>query len=328
VTGQAEGPGAALKSAREALGVSVREVSEALNLPLQVIEALEANDYERLRQPVFTRGYLRSYARLLELDPDAIAARHPQSLKVEAPVVSDMDTDGSFYARLSGIPPRVLAAAGGTLLILIIVLVVWLWSDEPESAETQQGAAGAVDELVVEQTPAAIVAEPDQGAGGETLELDIQTREQDDVFGAQTSQEIFVEDSGQPSNSEPDPVDDDSALTAASQSSAAGPAAGLPASTATDPAPAPPGVRRITPFGDDLLVLSFVDDCWVEVKDRDGNRLYGDLNRSGQTLQLIGRAPFQVLLGYSPGVEMTFNGEEIDVAASTRRNMANITVGS
>ena len=63
------------RAARESLGITCREVSEALNLSLKVVEALEVNDYETLPEAVFTRGYIRAYAKLLELDADAIVAR-------------------------------------------------------------------------------------------------------------------------------------------------------------------------------------------------------------------------------------------------------------
>ena len=72
------GPGADLQAAREGMEVSTREVADALNLPVNVIEALEADDYERLPPTVFTRGYLRSYARLLELSPESLLARYPE----------------------------------------------------------------------------------------------------------------------------------------------------------------------------------------------------------------------------------------------------------
>jgi cytoskeleton protein RodZ len=48
-----DGPGSELKTAREGMEVSTREVADALNLPIHVIEALEGDDYERLPPSVF-----------------------------------------------------------------------------------------------------------------------------------------------------------------------------------------------------------------------------------------------------------------------------------
>ncbi len=67
-------PGAALAAAREALNLSVAEVARQLKLSVSQIEALEAGAYEKLPGPVFVRGFIRNYARLLRLDPEADAA--------------------------------------------------------------------------------------------------------------------------------------------------------------------------------------------------------------------------------------------------------------
>jgi cytoskeleton protein RodZ len=53
---EANRPGTVLRAEREALGVTVREVAETLNLSLATIEAIEADDHTRLPGPVFARG--------------------------------------------------------------------------------------------------------------------------------------------------------------------------------------------------------------------------------------------------------------------------------
>jgi cytoskeleton protein RodZ len=67
-------PGVRLRAAREALGASVDEVAHDLHLDREVVLALESADYEALGAPVFVRGYMRSYARLLSLPEDEIVA--------------------------------------------------------------------------------------------------------------------------------------------------------------------------------------------------------------------------------------------------------------
>jgi cytoskeleton protein RodZ len=85
--------------------------------------------------------------------------------------------------------------------------------------------------------------------------------------------------------------------------------------------------QRITEFGDDEITMVFSEDCWVEVKSADGENLYSDLNRTGRTLVLAGRAPFRVLLGYAPGVTLSFNGEPVPLARYSRNNVANLVLG-
>ena len=74
-----EGPGPALRAAREERGIAVREVAEVLNLPMDTVEAIEANDYDALPAPVFAKGYIRAYGKLLELDSDPLVASYPDA---------------------------------------------------------------------------------------------------------------------------------------------------------------------------------------------------------------------------------------------------------
>ena len=73
-TGGAEPrPGRMLAQARAARNLTVIEVAQQLKLSATQIEALEADAYEQLPGPVFVRGFVRNYARLLELDADGLA---------------------------------------------------------------------------------------------------------------------------------------------------------------------------------------------------------------------------------------------------------------
>ncbi|CTP86827.1 helix-turn-helix domain-containing protein [Xanthomonas graminis] len=70
----AKGCGQQLREAREAAGLSIDDVGSRLRMPLHVIRALETEQWERLGAPVFVRGQLRSYARLLGVDLDPLLA--------------------------------------------------------------------------------------------------------------------------------------------------------------------------------------------------------------------------------------------------------------
>ena len=61
------GCGERLRLAREAAGLSVDDVAARLHMPARVVKSLEAEDWSRLGAPVFVRGQVRSYSRLLGL---------------------------------------------------------------------------------------------------------------------------------------------------------------------------------------------------------------------------------------------------------------------
>ncbi|OBR75955.1 hypothetical protein A7D01_12205 [Xanthomonas arboricola] len=65
---QEKGCGQHLRDAREAAGLSVDDVAGKLRMPAHVVRSLEQEEWLRLGAPVFVRGQLRSYARLLHVD--------------------------------------------------------------------------------------------------------------------------------------------------------------------------------------------------------------------------------------------------------------------
>jgi cytoskeleton protein RodZ len=61
------GCGIRLRKAREAAGMSQEDVAGRLKMPLRVVQSLENEEWDRLGAPVFVRGQLRSYSRLVGL---------------------------------------------------------------------------------------------------------------------------------------------------------------------------------------------------------------------------------------------------------------------
>ena len=67
-----EKPGAYLSVVRKQKGYSPEYVAGKLHLRVRVIELLEADDYANMPEPVFIKGYLRAYAKLLEVAPEPL----------------------------------------------------------------------------------------------------------------------------------------------------------------------------------------------------------------------------------------------------------------
>ena len=67
-------PGALLLAERREQGLSLGDVARQLKLSVRQVEALERDEYEAFPGPVFVRGFLRNYAKLLQLDPEALVA--------------------------------------------------------------------------------------------------------------------------------------------------------------------------------------------------------------------------------------------------------------
>ena len=113
--------GKRLASARNALNLSREDVSKELRLGIDIVVALEEEDYQKLTAPIFVNGYLRNYARLLKIPVEPLLAAYGQ-VQIEAPaIVSDAArTPKPTYSKL-------LVRTASLLIILVLVAGVVSW---------------------------------------------------------------------------------------------------------------------------------------------------------------------------------------------------------
>lgn len=76
-----------LREAREAKGLTLAEVQKATRINTRFIEALESSDYSALPTPVHVRGFLKNYARFLELNPEPLLDRYTASQNHKRPPI-------------------------------------------------------------------------------------------------------------------------------------------------------------------------------------------------------------------------------------------------
>lgn len=141
--------GANLRAAREAQGYTVQEAANHLRLMNRQVEAMENDDFSSLGQPVFARGFVRNYARLLGLDSvEILSAMGGDNVEpIEVVETQPVLEPGSWMTSR-----WVIAGLIGLLILIAvpIALYVWLNSDEEAShamSVVQHGRAPAVTAL-------------------------------------------------------------------------------------------------------------------------------------------------------------------------------------
>ncbi len=143
--GTAAGPGGRLAAAREQQGLSVEGVAHELHLEIDVVRAIEAEDFRALGAPVFVKGYLRGYARLLGLpEQELVDAWKPQEQDAEAFRTLSMQTEVKPGASL----PMFMLWVGLGVLALVAVIYLIAGGEEPPEPEPE----------FVEEVPATPVA--------------------------------------------------------------------------------------------------------------------------------------------------------------------------
>jgi len=145
-------PGTALAAARTAQNLSVTDVARQLKLSVSQVVALEAGEFDRLPGPVFVRGFVRNYARLLKLDPERIVdAIMPdlseQEVSKEMPASHDIPFP-SPRTRTRRWPVLALAA----LLALVALGAYEFYWNEPDEATVTKSAPTVAPAPAAEQS--------------------------------------------------------------------------------------------------------------------------------------------------------------------------------
>lgn len=147
------GCGERLRTAREAAGLTIAEVSQRLKMPVRVVEALEAGE-PRADAAVFVRGQLRSYARLLGVRLDDVAAVSGERQIEPTPIVPM-----TYTPPLQRFADKLMGRMVYIVITAFIVVPVWIATrshievpipsaslDAPAAGEVAQAQAAAATE--------------------------------------------------------------------------------------------------------------------------------------------------------------------------------------
>ena len=83
------------------------------------------------------------------------------------------------------------------------------------------------------------------------------------------------------------------------------------------------------PADPNALVMNFNADCWLEVTDATGKKLFSGLQRKDGTLNLAGQAPYKLKIGAPAAVQIQFQGKPVDLSRFIRTNqVARLTLNA
>lgn len=328
-----QGASERLSAARESLGLTQKEVADKLFLTTSFIAYIDNGEFDRIPKPAFVKGYLRTYARVVGLSGDEIVAIYEAELEATEPdpEIRGVTEEKVGTAAITG-PVLQSGLIGLVGLVVVISLVWYLVSDDEEStaAPITLDSEVGIQNPGPAQTPdfdfvAAEAESVDNNDESASSENQAETELADDVEAAQPTPAASAERSDDQSSAiqpaQPDePVPTIAGDTAPSERQQAD----EPISTDSDEAvifertsDGDRSVIKVDAGGFDQLVMSFSDECWVEVSDSERGLVYNDLNRATDMLTVYGHAPFSVLLGKATVVEMIYNGRPFDLAQHT-----------
>lgn len=165
--------GSVLRGAREERGLTVSDVAQALKFSERQIVALEENRFSDLPRGQFVRGFIRSYARLVKLDPVRLLDRLDQVAPTQRAEVVAPENMGDAGPYVSLFNFRRIAV-GGVLLTAFAIAAGYIWNQRKGTAgdalreRTEQivlapsasSAVEPVQAVISEATPPSINALP------------------------------------------------------------------------------------------------------------------------------------------------------------------------
>jgi cytoskeleton protein RodZ len=283
---------ATLARAREAAGLSLEQAARQLKFAPRQLEALEAGELQRLQGGTFARGMVRSYARLLHVDPEPLLAQI--SAQVAPP---DAERLAQRYSQpvpfADGARRSNIAYAALSLTLLVVVAAVALqWRQERASERT-----------LAFMSPAQLATAP-VGKSSPTM-----------ASLSSGNASASAPPSGKAPGGTPATATAPSSKTSAAAPSviaSAKPAAVAPAGSASS--------------GPRTLALQFEGESWVEIRSGSGKLLVASLNAAGTERVVSGLPPFEIVIGNAQQVRLTYNDKPVDLTPYVKVEVARFTL--
>lgn len=303
--------GGLLSDARVLAGLSVEQVAGQLKLSPRQIVALEKNDFEQLPKLVIVRGFVRSYAKLLKLDPAVIVAYLPDEQTGQAldaglqPTLATpfQESRSPFLGRTENNNRKyLLAAAFFAVAALLFVSYQYV---EQSSFVKNLLAKSAVQADAVPASASSVEAT----AASLPVVEKISAVSVPSSIGA----ELVTEHNAARS---------DQVNTSVETTSASHAVAAIATSSVVESAP------QVQPAtnGNDKLRLKFRQDSWVQVKRENGTVLTSHLAKAGTEEIFDVRETLQLRLGNAAGVDVWLRGNTMDITAGKDSNVVNLII--
>lgn len=285
--------GEQLAHRRQQNGWSIDDVANQLKLAPRQIQAIETDNYAALPTLVMTRGYIRSYAKMLGLDPSTILPSSVSVMPVTAQVLGRQPTSATIFSE-----SRLLLGGRNRIRynwifgVIVLILVGILVAEFGGFSGLHRTAVPTASAAAV--PAAAVASEGVAASAARTLDLP----EKQGTSGHEAN------------------VADGALVPLNATVSAVNPQAEIAATGAVSAAAG----------GANTLKLTFKQDSWAEIKRADKSILYSRVGKAGSTETFDIDQPVSVVIGNLAGVDVTLRGAEVDLKAGTKNNIARLNL--
>jgi len=297
--------GKRLQLAREQKKITIAEVAAQLRLLQENIQSLEEGQWDNLHGRAYARGYFLSYVRFLALPEEEMLTAFNLEYK-SSPHESSMAIV-MLDEKKKGLPWLSII-----FILLVISAVVGAYfqkqqSDSNSSVDDVQSESSVMEERSFSESVVKPISENTTDVTDVTDVIELT----DSVSSSELSQQVPMDVSEL--TVEAENVAEVNSLDNSEESLNLENIIELKTVESEQQQP--------------VITLQFSDDCWVEIRDNNGDFIINDMMKKGKAVILDGALPFSVLLGKASAVTVMLNDEDFDISAFVNDNVARFNIG-
>lgn len=319
---EAQSTGVRLRNAREQLGLSQQAVAERLCLKVSTVRDIEDDKAPADLASTFLRGYIRSYARLVHIPEEELLPGLEKQAPVRAAKVAPMQSF-SLGKRRKKRDGWLMTFTWLVLFVVVGLTGAWWWQNHKAQQEEITTMA--------DQSAAELNA---NGATTQSVPLDTSAAASQDNTPASTGPAETAQTPA-PTTTAPAVDQQQNAVVSPSQANVdtatTSPATPAPqsATDGTATLPTDPAGTAAPAVDPNALVMNFTADCWLEVTDATGKKLFSGMQRKDGNLNLTGQAPYKLKIGAPAAVQIQYQGKPVDLSRFIRTNqVARLTLNA
>ncbi|WP_118985675.1 cytoskeleton protein RodZ [Photorhabdus sp. CRCIA-P01] len=306
--------GQLLRQAREQHGLTQQTVADRLCLKLSTIRDIEEDNIPATMVPTFLRGYVRSYAKLVQIPEAEILAILDKHTPAKTAKVSPMQSFSLGKKRKK----RESWLMWITWLIILAVISLtgaWWW---------QNHIAQQKELISMADHSAAQIAQ--KKASSENLSTEshnqvaqLPTREQ---AASEPSSSAAVTENAVAANNTGDHHKEVAQSAVSTQNQVVKTPETQP-QTQTAPLPTNKGTAQVPSVSENnsaavadsnKLMMNFKASCWLQIVDAKGKKLFSGTKHKGDHLSLSGSLPYELTIGAPAVVDVQFRGQVVDLS--------------
>ena len=308
------GPGQILADARKLAGLSQQQVADKLKFRLSLVQNIEAEIFDKTISATYNRGYLKNYAKLVNVSIDEVISSF-EMLGVAEVQYAEMQSFSRITEKRA--QNSMLMWVSYFILALLIGSTVMWWLQDPDllsEVENTDSVISSQDSSELEKVTKPSLSVTDGNVGGANSANDIVQQS-----NSNNSNNIVAGQSSQ--LSELESVKPDDSINSQNQNLAQVVSSQSDNKVVENEGAGNKKAANAEEYGE-TLIFTFSGDCWVNIIDGTGIQRAWGIKKSGYVMKITGEAPWNITLGKPELVSLNYEGQEINMSQFGIGNIA------